>query len=431
MPTPQPSRRLFPKDFIWGASTAAHQVEGGNYNQWTKWEEKHAKSFAGRAPERSLWPTLGVLKDMPSWKYIKQRATDPQNYISGNGVEHYERFREDFDLLKEMGLNSFRFSIEWSRIEPSEGEWDQAAIEHYKTYIAELKKRHIQPFPTLWHWTIPVWFAEKGGFEKKSNLIYFEKFIKKISKELLGDIRYITTLNEPNVYVFSSYVLVDNHPPGVRRPFTAMKVYYNLKEAHRRAYRILKKDQPHAMIGYSPALTNIQAKRPHNYIDQVTTQVMRYAWNWWFPNRVRHELDFIGVNYYMTWYLHGFKIKNPALPISDLGWYMEPEGIYPLFVRLHDRYHKPIIVTENGVADTRDEYRRWWLEETVIAMERALSEGIDIKGYLHWSLLDNFEWAFGWWPNFGLIEVDRKTLKRTVRPSAYWFKEWIAHQSRK
>lgn len=430
MPTPQPSRRLFPKDFLWGASTAAHQVEGGNKNQWTQWEEKNHVKFARLAPKRSVWPTLGNLEDMPSWKYIKHEATNPKNYISGKGVEHYERFREDFDLLKEIGLNSFRFSIEWSRIEPNEGEWNQEAIDHYRQYIAELRKRHIEPFPTLWHWTLPVWFVEKGGFEKSANTMYFERFVNKISKELLSDMQYVTTLNEPNVYAFSSYIL-DDHPPGKKNIFLGLKVYYNLKQAHRKAYKILKKDHPKSMIGYSAALTNIQAKRPHNYIDELTTQVMRYFWNWWFLNRVRHELDFIGVNYYLTWYLHGFKIKNPSLPINDLGWYMEPEGIYPIFARIHDRFRKPIIVTENGVADTRDEYRRWWLEETMIAIERALSEGIQIRGYLHWSLLDNFEWAFGWWPDFGLVEVNRKTMKRTIRPSAYWFRDWVKHQSRK
>jgi beta-glucosidase len=430
MPTPQPSRRLFPKDFLWGAATAAHQVEGGNHNQWTDWEEENHVKFARLAPKRSVWPAQGTLQDVPSWKYVKYVATDPKNYLSGRSVEHYSRYYEDFDHLKEIGLNSFRFSIEWSRIEPREGEWDEAQIAHYKQYIVELRKRHIEPFPTLWHWTVPVWFAEKGGFEKRENLKYFERFVEKISKELLGNMRYITTLNEPNVYAFSGYVLED-HPPGKRNVFMALRVYFHLMLAHRRVYRTLKKQHPKAQIGYSAALINIQAKRPHNYIDELSTQVLRYCWNWWFPNRIRKEMDFFGVNYYLTWYLQGAKIKNPTLPINDMGWYMEPEGIYPLFVRIYDRYKKPIIVTENGVPDTRDEYRRWWLEQTMIAIERALSEGIQIKGYLHWSLLDNFEWAFGWWPNFGLIEVDRKTMKRTIRPSAYWYRDWIRHQMRK
>ncbi|MDZ7786209.1 MAG: family 1 glycosylhydrolase, partial [Candidatus Saccharibacteria bacterium] len=161
--------------------------------------------------------------------------------------------------------------------------------------------------------------------------------------------------------------------------------------------------------------------------DQFSTKYMRVFWNWWFLRRIRRHQDFVGINYYFTDYFKGFMNReNPEVPVSDLGWYMEPEGLYPLMLRTWVRYKKPIYVTENGLADAKDEYRRWWIEETIVAMERALSEGVDLRGYLHWSLLDNFEWKYGWWPQFGLIEVDRKTMKRTVRPSAQWFAGRIA-----
>jgi beta-glucosidase len=149
---------------------------------------------------------------------------------------------------------------------------------------------------------------------------------------------------------------------------------------------------------------------------------MRYFWNWWFMNRIRKQQDFVGINYYFTDYYTGLAKKvNPSVPVNDLGWYMEPEGLYPLLLSAWRHYKKPIFITENGLADAKDEYRRWWLEETIVAMERALSEGVDLRGYLHWSLLDNFEWKYGWWPQFGLVHIDRKTMKRTVRPSAKWF----------
>jgi beta-glucosidase len=201
-----------------------------------------------------------------------------------------------------------------------------------------------------------------------------------------------------------------------------LKVYWNLAQAHKSAYRILKARKKSLQIGLAAQLANIQAKRPHNYIDSTITHIMRYAWNWWFLNRVRRYQDFVGFNYYFTDYYKGFRRVNPASPKNDLGWYMEPEGLYPIIMRLWRRYKKPIIVTENGVADARDEYRQWWLQETMVAMERAIGDGAEIRGYLHWSLLDNFEWKYGWWPKFGLVEVDREHgMKRTIRPSALWW----------
>src|SRR5262249_55831933 len=153
----------------------------------------------------------------------------------------------------------------------------------------------------------------------------------------------------------------------------------------------------------------------------------RYFWNWWFVNRVKRYQDFVGFNYYFTDYYRGFGRANPKLPVNDLGWYMEPEGLYPIIMRIWSHYNKPIIVTENGVADAHDQYRQWWLEETIVALERALSEGADVRGYLHWSLLDNFEWKYGWWPKFGLVAVDRAHgMKRTIRPSAKWLAAHIA-----
>ncbi len=410
------SKTNFPKDFYWGASTASHQVEGGTHNQWTVWELAHAQHLARTAKQR--------LDTVPAWEDIKDTATRADNYVSDKGIEHFKRYESDFDLAKDLQLNALRFGIEWSRLEPEEGEWDEATVEHYRKYIAELRKRSIEPFLNIWHWTVPVWFEDMGGFTKRANLKYFLRFVQKIADEFGSDLNYVITLNEPNVFTSFGYI-TGEWPPAQRSYHNAIKVYWHLVVAHKKSYKILKSKNPHIQVGVAAQLANIQAKRPHNWIDHVSTKVMRYAWNWWFLHRIRKQQDFIGFNYYFTDYYQNFRKENPTVPLSDLGWYMEPEGLYPLLLRVWSRYKKPIFVTENGVADSKDQYRRWWLEETIVAMERALSEGVELKGYLHWSLLDNFEWAYGWWPKFGLIEVDRKTMKRTIRPSAKWLAEFL------
>ncbi len=419
----------FPKDFMWGASTAAHQVEGGNHNQWTEWERANAERLASEA--ENTVKTLGArLQWNPEWRKIKADAEDPANYISGNAVDHFHRYKEDFDLLKSLNLNAFRFSVEWSRIEPEEGQWDQEAIEHYRTYIKELKKKGIEPMLNMWHWTVPIWFEQRGGFKKMANLRYFERFVQKIGEEYAKELNYVITLNEPNVYASFSYAL-GQWPPQEKNLLVMGRVYFNLVFAHRRAYRILKKSNPRLMVGIANQLGNIQAKNPHNILDELSTKIMRYLWNWWFMFRIRRYQDFVGINYYFTDYYDGlFRKKNPSVPLSDVGWYMEPEGLYPLLLRAWKHFKKPIIVTENGVADAGDEYRRWWIEESIVAMERAISEGVQVKGYFHWSLLDNFEWSMGWWPKFGLVAVDREHgMKRTIRESAKWFADFIAKLS--
>lgn len=416
-------KNLFPKDFMWGASTSSHQVEGGTVNQWSVWELAHATDLAKHAEKRLGAPVYHHLTKRPLWEEIKDEATDPNNYVSGRGIDHYNRYKEDFDLLQEIGLNSFRFSIEWSRIEPKEGEWNQEAIDHYHEYIDELKRRGITPLLNIWHWTMPVWFTDQGGLTKRRNLKHFYRFVQKLGEEYGHKVRYIVTLNEPNVYTALSH-LQGEWPPQEKSILSAMRVYWNLVSVHKQSYKILKRINPRLQIGIAAQLANIASKRPHNFFDVVLTEFMRYVWNWWFLNRIRKQQDFVGFNYYFTDYYRFGKLDGPAdptLPYSDLGWYMEPEGLYPLLLRVWDHYKKPIIITENGLADRRDKYRQWWLEETIMAMQKALGEGVELRGYFHWSLLDNFEWSTGWWPKFGLIEVDRQNgMKRTIRPSARW-----------
>ncbi len=409
----------FPKDFFWGASTASHQVEGGTHNQWSVWELSVAAEHAKGAGKRLDW--------MHSWTAIKDQAENPENYISGKGVDHYKRYKEDFAIAKSLNLNAFRFGIEWSRIEPEEGEWNQAAIDHYKQYIKDIRAQGMEPFINLWHWTNPVWFEEKGAFEKRKNLIYFDRFVQKVAEELLDDVTYVLTINEANTYSSFSYVLGIMPPQGRNRAITSLKVYYNLMLAHRRSYKILKGVKSQLQVGVAQ---NATANFPHsknNPLERLAVKASDYYWDVWFYKRINKCQDFVGMNFYFVNYWKGVAIDNPKDPetTNDYGWYMEPGRVYDVIMRLSRKFNKPVIVTENGVADAQDQFRQWWIEETITAMDRALADGADVRGYLHWSLVDNFEWAEGWWPKFGLVEVDRKTMKRTIRPSAQWYGERI------
>jgi len=412
-------RSDFPADFLWGASTASHQVDGASGDQWTAWEKANADRLARTAQQRLDW--------LPGWDEIKTTASDPANYLSDGGVDHYERYQQDFDLVSQLNLNSFRFSVEWARLEPNEGAWDQAVVDHYHDYLRALKQRGIEPVMTLWHWTMPTWFTDKGGFEHRRNVHYFERFAAKVAEEFGADVRYVITLNEPGVYTAFGY-LTGEWPPQRKNPYKAIRVYCNLAEAHRRVYRAFKQLHPQAQIGVAAQLENGQPTSPHNPINRLTLWLREYIGNWWFLNRIRGQQDFVGINYYFTGYYDWLgRQRNPAKPLNDLGWYMEPKGILPVLQQAAARYHKPIIITENGVADGHDAFRKWWIMETLEVLREAQKTGVNLHGYLHWSLLDNFEWAYGWWPRFGLIAVDRAhNMQRSVRPSAAWLATWLA-----
>ena len=434
--------KKFPKNFMWGASVSAHQVEGGNKNQWTVWEVTNQYRLAKEAEKQFGW--------LPNWDKIASRATNPGNYLSGRAVDHYNRYADDFKIAKSLNLNSFRFGIEWSRIEPEPGKWNLEAIEHYSKYIESLKKQGLQPVITFWHWTMPIWFAEKGGFEKRDNIFYFVRFIKRVAKELVIPCGWVLTINEPNSYIGMSYI-DGQWPPHTHSPFKAALVFHNLAVTHRQVYKMLKALEPKLMIGVATQCNNNQPKRPSNPFDQVVAGVANYWWNWWFLNRIKNSQDFVGFNYYFTDYFKGLMRKNPHRhnhhhtghrgphrqsrhnppgPLSDMGWYMEPSSLYKLIMKVAKRYKKPIIITETGVADELDQYREWWLEETLSAVKKANDNNARVIGYFAWSLLDNFEWSQGWWPKFGLVSVDReKDLKREVRGSGKWLAKYIKDNS--
>lgn len=407
----QPSLR-FPKRFLWGAATAAHQVEGGNHNQWTVWELENAQAKAAQAEYH--------YGDLPSWDATKKDAKSPTNYVSAALGDHYRVYEKDFDLLAQLNMNAYRFSVEWSRIEPEEGAWDAAAIDHYKQYIAALKARHIEPIMTLFHFTLPVWFAEKGGFEKRSNIKYFTRFAEKIVAEIGRDVRYVITINEPEVYAYESY-LQAHWPPMQMSKRTWWRVVNNLARAHNQAAKAIHGLGRRHKVSIAKN-SNYFYPGDDAWLSRLSAHVMQYVQDDYVLKKVVRHCDFLGVNYYQSQRVYGYRIHNPeTLDRNDLGWEMSPADIEYALDRLHRKYKLPILITENGLADADDSHRQWWITQTLIGLQKAMNEGVVLEGYLHWSLLDNFEWDKGRWPRFGLAHIDYASGTRTLRPSAVWF----------
>lgn len=415
---PQPKLSLkFPKRFLWGAATAAHQIEGNTHNQWTVWELEHAKTKAAQAEYQ--------YGDLPNWPAVKKAAKAPENYVSAELADHYTRYKEDFDLLQKMHMNAYRFSIEWSRVEPEEGAWSVPAIEHYKEYIRELKRREIEPVVTLFHFTLPVWFTAMGGFEKRANVKYFVRFAEKVLEEFGKDIRYIITINEPEVYAYESYRL-GNWPPSKTGFFTWWRVMDNLAYAHNKIALMVRRQNRRLKVSIAKNSCYFYAG-DDAWLSRACANIMQYFQDDFFLKKVVNQCDFLGINYYFTNRVYGYRIHNPDATVSDLGWDLSPADLQYVLERLDRKYKLPIIITENGLADAADEQRQWWLTQTLIAMQKAIDEGVRLEGYLHWSLLDNFEWDKGKWPRFGLAEIEYKTGARTLRPSAQWFGRVIKH----
>lgn len=361
----------FPKNFYWGTATSAYQVEGGIKNDW---------SDAG-----GKWD-------------------------AGICCDHYHRFEEDFDLAKQMNNNAHRFSIEWARIEPEEGKFNEKEIEHYRKVILALKQRELEPFVTLYHWTLPIWFAQKGGWLNKDAPKYFEKFVGKIVSEYKDLVKFWITINEPNVYTSCGF-LKGNWPPFIRNWFKSRKALNQLMDAHRKAYCLIHKISPGSLIGIAANCA---------YFKGILKLFVGHQWNHWFLKKIKNHQDFIGLNYYSSLSVKGY-LKSQG--ITDMGWGIHPQGIYRVLMELK-RYNKPIYITENGIADDKDDRRARFIIDHLKCVYRAIQEGIDVRGYLYWSLLDNFEWDKGFWPRFGLIEIDYdNNLKRIPRPSSKIYAE--------
>lgn len=407
----------FPKKFLWGAATSAHQVEGNTHNQWTVWEFENTLALATRASYQ--------YGELDNWPQIKAAAKDPNNYVSAKGADHYNRYVEDFELLKKMNMNAYRFSVEWSRVEPQEGAWSVEAIEHYKQYVNELKRQNIEPIVTLFHFTLPVWFSEMGGFEKRRNVKYFTRFAEKIIRELGISVRYVITINEPEIYAIESY-LGGHWPPNKTSKRATWHVFNNLAYAHNQAARAIHGINRRYKVSVAKNSCYVYAG-DNAVLSRFSATVLQYVRDDYFLKKVVKQCDWLGVNYYFSDRVYGYRVHNPDQRLSDLGWDLSPENIQFALERLHEKYNLPIIITENGLADSDDSKRQWWITQTLLAMQKAMKNGVKLEGYLHWSLLDNFEWDKGFWPRFGLTEVDYTTKERTLRPSARWFGKIIKY----
>lgn len=402
--------------FFWGAATSAHQVEGGNRNDWSEWESDNARRLS-QAARRREWPA-----------HILERYPNPlqeENYISGAACDHYHRFREDFDIAKSLGHNAHRFSIEWSRIEPEEARFDEREIEHYRDVIAALRVRTIEPFVTLWHWTLPLWVRDKGGVAAGAFPQYFERYVRYITGALGRDVTYWMTLNEPTSVIVNGFIR-GIWPPQKRNIVDALGVFRILAAAHRTAYQTIHEIAPHAQVGFGNIVTYTEPYRRTNILDNTTVRIAHFWFNQYFFRLTGDRThDYIALqNYFHKRIQFPWRIKNDNETLSDINWELYPESLYHLLKEWGSK-RKPIYITEHGLADVRDRYRAWYIREAAAQIGRARKEGVDVRGYFHWSLLDNFEWDKGFWPRFGLVEVNYKTLERTIRPSALEYKEII------
>lgn len=397
----------FPEGFLWGAATASHQVEGNNRNDWSEWEKQNAERLAKESEANFRWN--------PHWKKFEQEAADPKNYLSGAACEHYTRYEEDFDIMRSLHLGAYRFSIEWSRIEPAEGQWNEEALEHYRAVIAALRARNIEPFVTLWHWTLPLWLAEKGGTASADFPRYFERYAAKISEKLGSEITFWITLNEPDVISAHAY-LKGAWPPQKKNPFLYFRTIHHLIRAHKLAYKAIKQRFPEARVGIAKHQIAFAMARP-TFINHFLKALADWGWNAFFLNRIRRHQDFIGLNHYNRNVIDNGFGKNPNTVQTDFGWEYSPNSIYQALIELKP-YGLPIYITESGIADAADELRQKFIPAALVAVHRALRDGADVRGYLYWSLLDNFEWDKGYWLRFGLVHIDYATQKRTIRPSA-------------
>lgn len=405
----------FSKDFLWGASTSSHQVEGGNINNWSEWEKKTAEQRAN---------DFNFNYGNPA--YLEAIARDPESRVSGQACDSFNRYSEDVEILKKLGLNGYRFSTEWSRIFPENGEPNRVGIEYYKNLIKELKENGIEPMLTCWHWTLPLWVEAEGGLMSRRIEENFKHYFEVLADEFGDDVKYWITLNEPDVISYTSYCSGE-WPPQEKKFFDYLYLYYErMVRIHKIGYEVIKAKRSDAIVG--AAKQNASFEPYDNRIwNKAVAGMAKFFASELYLNRVADSLDFIGLNYYFHNKIGVMGLKNDNDRISDSGWWMRPDHLYDALVDLK-RYKKPIIITENGVADSKDQYREWWLDESFKAMKKAMKDGVDLRGYFHWSLLDNFEWASGFYPQFGLAEVNRKTFERKIRRSGYHYRDLVLQE---
>lgn len=427
-----------PAGFLWGAATAAHQVEGGNHNDWTLWEED---------------------------AYPDGRPHIADRTVSGAACDSWNRFDRDLALLTELGANAYRFGVEWSRIEPTPGRFDDAAIDRYRGWLRQLREAGITPMVTLHHFTLPVWLSDHRlpgpqGFERDGALDAFERYVRYVGARLGDQVDVWCTLNEPNVFTAHGF-LKGIWPPGVVDQKRSTRVLAAMMEAHARATLALREvdtvdadgDGHATRIGiahhvrvFQPATGSFFdaaiAALLDDYFNEALVRMNRTGRILLtIPGTIgidrevpglKGSFDWLGLNYYSRDHVRA-DFKDPALsrlytpderPKSDLGWDLYPEGLY-LLLRRFAAEKLPLYITENGMADNAGGRRPGFLRAHLAALAAALRDGADVRGYFHWSLLDNFEWAEGYEPRFGLYRVDFQSAEktRTATPAVAVFQE--------
>lgn len=399
------TEKKFPEGFYWGAATASYQVEGGIEN--TDWAEA---ARDGRVP------------------------------VCGIACDHCHRFEADFDIAKSLGHTAHRFSVEWARIEPESGKFNEEAIAHYREVLLALRTRNIKPFITLWHFTLPLWFSKSGGFERNDAPEVFARYCAFVVSRL-GDLcENFSTMNEPEVFAsngwlrgswppFKRFALTDmvsitnsgrqyeaKASKGLKPLFLYFKVMKNLALAHNFAYEEIKKIVPRVDVSVVKHVIVFDAN--WNPFNKIKAKIANYYWTHKFMERVYKHCDSVGLNYYFyTQFGDTRKWRK-----TDMDWNFAPEHIYDA-LKMLSRYKKPLFISEAGLADASDSGRAEYITRQVQGIWRAINEGIDVRGHMYWSLLDNYEWALGFEKRFGLVEVDYNTQERKIRPSAYVYKK--------
>jgi beta-glucosidase len=403
----------FPKGFLWGTATSSHQVEGGNTNNnWYKWEQE------GHTVHKSA--------------------------LASDWWGGY--WKEDFDRAAEAGQNAHRLSVEWSRIQPTPDRWDEDALERYRLMLRGLRDRNITPMVTLHHFTDPLWLGELGGWETDAVVPLFEKFTRKVVEALKEYCSLWCTINEPNVYMIEGYIR-GNFPPGKSTLKLGIRVQANMVRAHAAAYHAIHELQPEARVGYALHFRPQEPAHPWSPLDRLMRNIKFEVINMAFPSaistgvlksplgkipvpEVKGTQDYFGLNYYSVdtvafdlrkgdeLFSRSFFPKGSDL--ADAGMNSNtPEGFFSAFKWVVKTYpNLPILVTENGIEDITDRIRPRYLAQHVHAMWRAVNFNWPVRGYFHWSLVDNFEWERGWKQRFGLWGIDIETQQRTRRPSA-------------
>ncbi len=374
----------FPSEFSWGTSTSAYQIEGGNDN--TDW-----------------------------WRYEREEGTHAVE-VCGDACDSWHRYDEDLDILASLGLNSFRLSIEWARIEPEEGVFSNDALAHYRNVLVACHKRQITPVVTLHHFTLPLWVADAGGFESPDIVRWMTRYATKVANELGDLIGVACTINEPNIVAIMGY-LIGLFPPQAASWDRFVAVNQTLRDCHVAMRDALKNGPGTFPVGLPLSMQEYEAlpgfeERLHSFREEMEDKYLLSLTN----------DDYVGVQCYTKLIIgpNGV-VTDLDGELTDMGYLFWPQCVDYTVRRAAALAKITVIVTENGIGTADDEQRIRYLSGALQGLRGLLDDGLDVRGYFQWSLLDNFEWTFGYRPKFGIVEVDRTTFARTLKPSARWF----------